>query len=205
MKAVLHHSSVELKPENPVLLVTGDGRSLLEDYDAFRQMNQPHDVAAIGRSIKVAGHPAGHWFNADGETAMAWAKQVRAEYGVITHTLGAVDGFDVDWDVEQPDYHYATITNEKGRIHGSSAMFATLAGLAMGYEKVVLAGCPMDTNGHFYFEPTPETLGPLWLGVDFAAWMDFSMNGSADRARSMSGYTAYILGRADKKWLETED
>jgi hypothetical protein len=117
-----------------------------------------------------------------------------------------VDGFDVDWDVDQPDYRYAEITGEKGRIHGTSAMFATLAGLAMGYEKIVLAGCPLDTNGHFYFKPTgPETLGPLWLGVDFAAWMDFSMNGNADRVRSMSGYTGYILGRADRKWLAIPD
>lgn len=203
MKAILHHSAVELTPENDILLVAGDGQALLDDLEAFYRMAPVYDVAAIGRSVKLFDSPM-HWFNADGETAMAWAKQVKEDTAAITHTLGPVDGFDVDWDLEQPDYHYAEITNEKGRIHGSSAMFAALAGLAMGYKKIVLAGCPLDTGGHWYFEPTPETLGPIWLGVDFAAWMDFSLNGSADRVRSMSGYTGYILGKADKRWLEIQ-
>lgn len=151
-----------------------------------------YDVAAIGRAVKKV--PAAHWFNADGETAMAWAEQVKKEYGAVTHTLGAVRGFDCDWDIEQPDYNYETITGERGRLHGSSAMFATLAGLAMGYEKIVLAGCPLDTEGHWYFEDKkPDTLGPIWLGLDYMAWLDFAKTDQSKRVKSLSGYTRDIL------------
>ena len=128
--------------------------------------------------------------------------QVR-EAGAITHTLGPVDGFDVDWEIEQDDYNYERLTGERGRLHGSSALFAALAGVAMGYDRIVLAGCPLDTGGHWYFEPEgPETLGPIWLGVDFAAWIDFSLMPEARKVRSMSGYTARILGTARKTWAK---
>lgn len=201
MKATIHHAYEKIRTRHPVLLITGDGRSLLPDLADVGRLGIQCDVGAIGRSIKHTSRPT-HWFNADGETAIAWAKQVKEQTGAITHTLGPVDGFDVDWDVEQDDYRYEQITGERGRIHGSSAMFATLAGIAMGYEKIILAGCPLDSAGHWYFEPTgPETLGPLWMGVDFAAWVDFSGNGDSHRVRSMSGYTAKILGKVSKQWL----
>lgn len=194
MKAILHKSSRWIGINHPVALVTGDGRSLLDDLDRVKGLGLAYDVAAIGRSVKLFDAPA-HWFNADGETAMAWAKQIKAERGSLTHTLGEVDGFDCDWDIEQPDYNYEAITHQKGRMHGSSALFATLACLAMGYEQIILAGCPMDSNGHWYFEPdSPDTLGPLWLGVDYAAWLDFAQEPDAAKVRSMSGYTARILG-----------
>lgn len=176
------------------LLVTGDGHGLKSDLAKFRRWGVPHDVAAIGRSVKLVR--ATHWFNADGETAMSWAEQLR-EQGIVTHTLGNVRGFDVDWEMEAPDYGYEEITGQRGRMHGSSALFATLAGIAMGYQDIVLAGCPLDTEGHWYFKPdSPETLGPLWLGVDYQAWLDFSQQPDSDKVTSMSGYTALILGEA---------
>ena len=133
--------------------------------------------------------------NVDGETAIAWVKQLKvAQNGLVTHTIGPVDGFDTDWDMIQEDYHYQDMTNEAHRIHGSSALFATLVGLAMGYEEIVLAGCPLDQEGHYYFDLTPETAGPCWLGMDFMAWLDFAKTDDAAKVRSMSGYTRDILG-----------
>ena len=203
MKAILHHTGKELTRHNDVLLVLGDGRSMPEDRERFYDWDVKADIAAIGRAIKTCNEHASHWFNADGETAIAWAKQIKGQSrnGLMTHTLGPVDGFDVDWDLEQPDYRYEEITNERGRMHGSSAMFATLAGVAMGYGKIVLAGCPMDAEGHWYFPQSKETMGPIWLGMDYMAWIDFSHEEQAARVRSMSGYTAKILGKAEKRWI----
>lgn len=180
----------------------GDGDTMKDDLGMFLQWLTPHDVAALGRGIKQYPGPVKHWMNADGETAIAWAKKLTNGNGTIRHTLGECDGFDVDWDLEQPDYHFETITGQKGRLHGSSAMFATLAGFAMGYEKIVLAGCPIDHGGHWYFaDKNKETLGPIWLGADLMAWIDFKEQAESSRVRSMSGYTAKILGRADMRWL----
>ena len=73
----------------------------------------------------------------------------------------------------------------------------------MGYKRVILAGCPLDTEGHYYFQDkNKETLGPIWLGFDFMTWLDFSKTDQAENVRSLSGYTAIILGTASKGWIE---
>jgi hypothetical protein len=155
-------------------------------------------VAAIGRSIKVYPGKVRHWFNLDSECSINWAKNLINGEGTIRHTVGDVDGFDCDWECTQPNYNYAIITNDDRRLHGSSALFASLACIAMGYKKIVLAGCPMDMSGHWYFPPSKETLGPLWIGVDFMAWIDFARQPDSKKVTSMSGYTAKLLGEATK-------
>lgn len=203
----LFQARAELKPESPVLLVLGDGESMPSDLDTFLSWGIEHDVGALGRGIKDYPGRVHHWFNGDGETAIQWAKNLPNGNGTIKHTCGHVDGFDVDWDWRnKDDYHYGTITGEgPGRSHGSSAMFATLAGLYMGYDRIVLAGCPLDSNGHYYWpEKTQDTLGPLWMGFDMMAWIDFRDSENGHRVRSLSGYTAKIMGYADKKWVQGE-
>lgn len=202
-RAKLHKSNKAITPKSDVLLVIGDGRSMPDDLACFRGWNVAHDTGSIGRSIKHLGYDANHWWNADGETAIAWVQAIKAQSrnGLVTHTMGEVNGFDADWDIEQPDYHFEDITHQKGRIHGSSAMFAALTGIELGYKKIVLAGCPMDHEGHWYFEQNRETLGPMWIGVDFMAWIDFAKEQEASRVRSMSGYTAKILGQAEREWI----
>lgn len=201
-RAKIHHASKTVTAEHDVLLVLGDGDCMRDDLANFMQFYEPHDVAALGRCIKEYPGKVLHWMNADGPSAVHWAKNLINGNGTIRHTLGECDGFDVDWDMEQPDYNFEEITHQKGRIHGSSAMFATLAGLEMGYSKIVLAGCPMDHNGHWYFgEKNADTLGPIWLGADVMAWLDFKEAPESEKVRSMSGYTAKILGSPTKGWL----
>jgi hypothetical protein len=174
------------------------------DLDEFLSWEIPHDAGALGRAIReypcVKNGMVRHWFNADGDLSIAWAKALPAD--TIKHSFGDVEGFDVDWDLEQDDYRNGEITGEKpgSRMHGSSSLFATLASLEIGYSKVVLAGCPLDTEGHYYFPQSKETLGPIWLGFDFMAWLDFSEMPESANVRSMSGYTAKIVGKANKEW-----
>ena len=199
MWARVHRTSRPIEPHNTTILILGDGRSLPQDLKRFLTWEVPHDVGCIGRRIKMYPGDVRHWFDCDAAATMAWAKSI--DSGVIKHTCGDFDGFDVDWDVEQKDYHYAEQTGEKtARNHGSTALFATLAAIEMGYQKIVLAGCPLDTEGHWYFEPAPDTMGPIWLGYDFMAWLDFSESPEASGVKSMSGYTAKILGEAVRSW-----
>ena len=199
MKLTLHKAHKELKREHDTLLIIGDGFCMLDDLKEFLSWDIPHDAGALGRGIKEYPGKVLHWFNADGDLSIQWAKNLPNGNGTIKHTMGEVEGFDVDWDIEQPDYHNGEITGEgPTRMHGSSALFATLAGLEMGYEKIILAGCPLDCEGHFYFAQSKETLGPIWLGYDFMAWIDFRE--MEKPVRSMSGYTAKILGRPTKEW-----
>ena len=208
MKITLHKANKSLWRDHDTILIIGDGRSMPNDVTKFLAWELSHDAAALGRAVRqypsIKNGIVKHWFNADGDVSIQWAKSLPRE--TIKHSMGELDGFDVDWDLTQDDYHNGTITGEKpgSRMHGSSSLFATLASLAMGYKRVVLAGCPLDTEGHYYFEQSKETLGPIWLGYDFMAWLDFAELPEAAQVRSMSGYTAKIIGTATREWTNEE-
>jgi len=104
--------------------------------------------------------------------------------------------YDFHWQVDGPlEGEYAS--------HiwmGNTGYFAILSAIEMGYEKIVIAGMPLDSSPHWY-DP-PDTEGPRWIGRAYTQWMDFKMQiPEAEKVRSMSGYTAFILGKADKEWL----
>ena len=203
MRINRHRAKRQPRRDNDLILILGDGQSMREDLQKFLGWKTPHDAGALGRGVReypsVERGIVRHWFNADGEASIQWARSLPDD--TIKHTLGDVDGFDVDWDFEQDDYHFDEITGEAAqRMHGSSALFAVMASLYMGYSKVVLAGCPLDTEGHYYFPQSKETLGPIWLGFDYMAWLDFAQLPEAQQVKSMSGYTAMILGTADAGW-----
>jgi hypothetical protein len=203
MQISLHQANQELKRNHDTLLVLGDGFCMREDLGEFLSWHIPHDVGALGRGIKEYPGKVQHWFNVDGESAIQWAQNLPNGNGTIKHSMGGIKGFDVDWEITADDYRFDQITGETAeRMHGSSALFATLAGLEIGYKKIVLAGCPLDTDGHYYFAQSKETLGPIWLGFDFMAWLDFSEMEKAVFVRSMSGYTAKIIGKSTKEWIQ---
>ena len=199
IKAKLHHAKKRLEKQNDIIMIVGDGRTAPKDISIVKEVwKSDCDVGCIGRAIKLVPQSK-HWFNVDGDTAIYWASQIN---GAVTHTIGDVRNFDTDWDVIQPDYNYAKITGQEGRMHGSTALFAVLVSIEIGYKKIILAGCPLDTEGHWYWEPdTPETLGPIWQCTDIMAWIDFKEQQEAKNVKSMSGYTAKILGKAKERWL----
>ena len=204
MQIKIHRARRSPRRDSDVILILGDGFCMSDDLQTFLGWDIPHDAGALGRAIReypsISKGIVRHWFNADGETAISWAKALPED--TIKHSLGNIEGFDIDWELKQSDYRNGEITGEKpgSRMHGSSALFATLASIYIGYKKIILAGCPLDTEGHYYFPQNKETLGPIWLGYDFMAWLDFSEMPESDQVRSMSGYTAKIIGQATKEW-----
>jgi hypothetical protein len=74
---------------------------------------------------------------------------------------------------------------------GSSALTGALAGLRLGYERIILAGCPLTGNAP---EGNPyEAFRPGWIA---------RQNEIAGRVRSMSGWTRECLGEPPWWWLE---
>ena len=172
----LKRSSVDLKIKNPTLLITGDGRSLIDDLGKLN--GTPMDVMNIGRSINV--RQGQHWVNVDGPECKWWAEHLPGP--PARHTIGECEGYDVIWDDGQPD----------GALwYGSSSLFATLIGLTMGYKAIILAGCPMDKGGHWFFGE--EHKGPDWREEDYQAWREFAQTEEAKRVRSLSGFTKEVL------------
>lgn len=193
MRLEIHNAKVDTKPENDLLLITGDGRSLNKDLDRFLQFKSPHDVMSIGRSINVYPGRVRHWANVDGPECIWWAEHLPPKNDgklPVRHTLGDVRGYDVDWDIID-EIKFAP--DEEIKWHGTSSLFAVHVGLALGYGKIVLAGCPMDMKGHWFF---PDDVGPRWNGESFIAWMEFAKTPEAKKVQSLSGYTKQILSES---------
>ena len=193
------HRHFTIMPD--LLLITGDGWSAPDDIKRFARFNLSYDVMAIGRSIGLHnGHPVDHWANVDSDSSVNWAQNLpkvsRKQDIPIRHTLGSCKGFDIDWDID------GDIPWDVSEIiwHGSTALFAVLAGIAMGYDQMVLAGVPLDSKGHWYFDQQKYP-GPPWTYQTYQAWFEFAETPEAKQVRSMSGYTKTLLGQPTKTWL----
>ena len=183
---------------NQLLLITGDGKTLPADLKAFLELNLPHDVACIGRSISIYPWAVKHYVDVDSD-AGKWTLEKLDDLfpranSPITHTLGAVDWVDVGWEVDGQE-----IESDEVLWHGSTALFAVLIGLAMRYKRIVLAGCPMDSKGHWYFPDQKE--GPRWTPESYQNWFEFAATEQAANVSSMSGYTAQLLGKPCKHFF----
>lgn len=79
---------------------------------------------------------------------------------------------------------------------GSSGLFALkVALLDLGFDKALLCGVPMTPAPHFFDASD-------WRGANVHrhGWTE-ALPAIAGRARSMSGWTADLLGRPDPAWL----
>ena len=188
--------------DNPACLVTGDGRSLAEDVKEFESWNVPHDLYCVNRSMLFFERAVKHWAAIDVEESTWFSANVNSKIEPDTnkpihrHTIGTDSfAYDIYWKMDDK------YTDMQRRVMvGSTGYFGVLTALKMGYEKIVLAGMPLDFEPHWYDPPDAE--GPQWGGYTFSQWMDFQMQHSrAPDVRSMCGYSAFILGTATKEWL----
>ena len=193
----VHEAKRPLKKNFDTIIIIGDGWSAPEDLKKCSKF-EPYDPYSIGRSIKLLDFCT-HWGNVDSDPAVHWAENLptKDKDGEIPlrHTLGPCKNFDIDWDID------GDIPWDVSEVmwHGSTALFAVLTALAMEYRKIILAGCPLDSKGHWYF---PDMKGPRWTGETYQAWFEFAATEQAKKVRSMSGYTAQLLKKPDKKWFK---
>lgn len=83
---------------------------------------------------------------------------------------------------------------------GTSGLFGAILALALGYDKVVLAGIPLDDQGHFY-DPPDKTSGGFKSSFIRNEWKKVKEIYFNDRIRSLSGWTREFLGEPDDAWL----
>lgn len=79
---------------------------------------------------------------------------------------------------------------------GSSGLFAVKAALECGCDRIVLAGVPMSADGAHFFDASPWSEAKAY----HKAWLNHQAE-IALYVRSMSGWTAELLGRPDASWL----
>ena len=187
--------------KNKVVFITGDGNSLPQDVKEFMSWGIPHDLYCVNRSMLFFERQVDHWAAIDIEESTWFAEnvnfKVEPERHIVRHTVGFCDiSYDVGWMMD------FDCTNEFQRrvFVGNTGYFALLTSLKMGYEKIVLGGMPLDNNNHWY-EPE-DAPGPHWNGMTYIQWMQFKIeHPEAGKVKSMGGYSAFILGKADKEWI----
>ena len=202
MKLALTKETVPIKRHSDVLLVTGDGKLLKEDLHEFFQWHILHDTMCIGRSIGAYPGQIQHYADIDADECKWVLENLHETYpgkfngNLYKHTLGHVDWCNTGWDLMDnpwPKDDYITW-------HGSTALFAMLIGLEMGYKRIVLAGCPIDSKGHWMFPD--EDYGPQWAGETYQAWFEFMKTAQKGMVRSLSGYTKILLSQPDKDFFD---
>ena len=200
MKLQLRKTDKPLNRGADVLLITADGKTLKKDLAIFLNWEVPHDTMCIGRSIKAYPGIIQHYADVDSDAAVWVVENLKKNHPtkinghLHTHTLGECKGFSVDWDVASCPW-----PAEDVMWHGSTALFAVLAGLEMGYSRIILAGAPLDSKGHWYYQS--EAFGPRWTGETYQAWFEFAMMMESGNVKSLSGYTRQILGEPKQNWL----
>jgi hypothetical protein len=163
-------------------LITGDAWTLKTDLDAFYRLNVAHETFCINRSITapwVKGFH--HWGQADADEALWFAGWIRKEFPAVwRHTLKpGPETFNVFWDEGDGQ--------DVVEWHGGTLRMAIEICDALGYERIMLAGCPI-LNGSHWYDPTGCYVN--WLPETIKFWEAYKN----PRVRSMSGFTRYLFG-----------
>lgn len=169
-------------------LILGSGASLFEDLEALG----PWDglVIAVNRAGAVHAGGLDHWVSLHPDQLGAFMAE-RAAAGLPS--AGAT------WsDRAHPGVRVDRVVTDLERT-GSSGLFAVRLALHhLGAGRVVLAGMPIDNAPHFY--DGPRRSGPGFVPYR-PFWRAAARSGFAGRVRSLSGWTAGLLGRPDAGWL----
>uniref|UniRef100_A0A6M3MAM2 Uncharacterized protein n=1 Tax=viral metagenome TaxID=1070528 RepID=A0A6M3MAM2_9ZZZZ len=79
-------------------------------------------------------------------------------------------------------------------LSGSSAFLGCQAAIGLGYEKIVLCGCPMQ--GKNFINKKATDYDKFQKG-----WVKFAPQMFGDKVKSMSGFTRDLMGFPTKEWL----
>lgn len=163
------------------LLVLGGGASVWEDYAKVRPWGG--EIMAVNDVGQYVHDPVRHWVTLHPEFMAGW------RYFREKHLYGA--GYDLTCHSHKINTGINTVWTIQN-IGGSSGLFACFVALMLGYERVVLAGIPIDNTRHFF--------DPPWYGHDLGdraneiVWKEANERYFAGRVKSLSGRTLKWLG-----------
>ena len=166
------------------LLVCASGRTLWDDLARYGQ-RRGH-VMAVNWAGCHLPLKIDHWASLHPDMLVHWLALHAIWRGheghVWTHSHKPWAGVEFTWDFElQP---------------ACSGFFAALLGLALGYDCVVLAGCPETLDGHYY--DTPGSPGSYTTNYGHQGmWIGARDTCFAGRVKSLSGNTRDWLGAPD--------
>ncbi len=164
--------------ESGLVLIVGSGHTVWDDLENFGV--HIHDVICVNDvGMHFPGHVK-HWYSNDTQMLRKWVQARRPRYqmdfGKDIQTHSCCEG--AKWKWPWPG-------------HGSSSLNAVFTALALGYDKIILCGVPLDDEGH-YFDPP-------WIRTNFSReattrhWRLLAPKFEG-KVTSMSGNSREILG-----------
>ena len=175
-------------------LVLGGGACLWRDLQALSEIMDgrwPHMVVAVNDAGWAYRFPIDHWVTLHGEKYPVWREMRRQlGYPMDYRVWGGT------WVTGSDDSKFTWIDEvlPVTRV-GSTGLHAVDVALFKGAERIITVGIPMDGSGHF-FDPTPWDSAMAHRD----AWIE-SAEAFSDTVRSMSGWTADLLGSPDRAWI----
>ena len=182
------------------LLVCGTSRELWDDLKAFYEFGTSGHVACLNQAILHYPYlrndhpwPLRHAIGFDPNNAYQLFEYRKLRGQDVSNVAVHASS--------QPASCVWELVNVKDIAF--SACFAVAIGLAMGYEKIVLAGCSQSSDGHYY---DPPWIPPSEYGVRVYMFQwEMNANIFSGRVRSMSGKTKEFFGAPTLEWLKGEE
>lgn len=177
------------------VVICGDGECLWRDLETFgcRDEGDGGKVAKPGwdfMCVNMAGSKfpgvVEHWYSNAGYLVERFLSVRRQEYprSFSVNHLHALDGFTQEW----PSAHVWPWTG-----HGTSGCGACLTAMALGYDRAVLCGIPLDNRPHNGEPPWRKTNFVNEVRGDRKHWLNLARH-FAGRITSMSGQTRKWFG-----------
>lgn len=175
-------------------LILGGARCVWDDFKAAVEIGEFDGVVACNDVGAVWPGPLDAWVSLHPRKFGPWAKR-RADLGLplcerlIGHLESRNDAAPV---TERLEFRFPG-----QQAPGSSGLFAAKVALIdLGFDRAVLAGVPMTADeGNIARDRPWQDANIYWRG-----WRE-ALPQIRDRLRSMSGWTAELLGRPDADWL----
>jgi len=176
------------------LVILGGAACVWDDLLLFNNtlgLQLRPDYMAVNDIGQYWQNPLAHWVTLHPEYMPGWMRfRLGHYYGdgrkPIVHSARPDPGVDVHWDVPTSG--------------GTSGLFGCLVALALGYEKIILVGMPMD-NSHHFFDPPWQSNASFEDNPNKLEWIGAKDRIFKDKVRSMSGRTRQWLGVPTEDWL----
>jgi hypothetical protein len=178
-----------------ILLIIGDSRHVMDDLIRFVKFGVDFNTMCMNYSPKLVGKimPIDHYIAGDSHT-----KSMQK----VAETLGPPT-LRHCWNQNSTNFDIRWSRNSSKPWNGTTANLGVKIGIALGYLKIVLAGCPMDNSGNWYSDDMPETDAKKYKNhtAHLWKWTEIASRPIGRFIRSMSGNTADLLGEPDFDWL----
>lgn len=186
------------KAPSDVAFVLGGAKTLHEDWNAALQLVTPHTYIATNETGRDFAGDLPHWCTLHTEKITDWyIERLFDRPGKVVGQFWTSNIKTLPNNEFLTPEHFQHVQSWDG----SSGLLAVSVAIALGYQKIILCGVPLDKKAGHYFSPdVPWMDGPRYRH----AWIKHQEE-MIPRVKSMSGWTQILLGAPTEEWINDQD